>query len=183
MASPFMGGPSPFSRWGSRLAGFVFLADPRVPTAIVAQGDKIALMTPVFTPYLEIPELERFSSSLETDFELYPFDIAGSIAHARGLAAAGVISKAKLTSIERGLRRDMNGSALGLFLCRGCKLHFMLRPALLLPPQRLLTPRSDRTDLSASLGPATRRFGAYRDGTCTRWRSAASGQRPGLGRG
>ena len=31
------------------------------------------------------PELERFSSSLETDFELYPFDIAGSIAHARGL--------------------------------------------------------------------------------------------------
>jgi argininosuccinate lyase len=51
------------------------------------------------------PELERFSSSLETDFELYPFDIAGSIAHARGLAAAGVISKAKLTSIQRGLRR------------------------------------------------------------------------------
>jgi len=51
------------------------------------------------------PELERFSSSLETDFELYPFDIAGSIAHARGLAAAGIISKAKLAAIERGLRR------------------------------------------------------------------------------
>jgi argininosuccinate lyase len=51
------------------------------------------------------PELERFSSSLEVDFELYPFDIAGSIAHARGLAVAGIISKAKLTAIERGLRR------------------------------------------------------------------------------
>jgi argininosuccinate lyase len=51
------------------------------------------------------PELERFSSSLETDFELYPFDIAGSIAHARGLARAGLLSRAKLTSIERGLRR------------------------------------------------------------------------------
>jgi argininosuccinate lyase len=51
------------------------------------------------------PELERFSSSLETDFELYPFDIAGSVAHARGLAAAGLLSKAKLTAIERGLRR------------------------------------------------------------------------------
>ena len=51
------------------------------------------------------PELERFSSSLETDFELYPFDIAGSIAHARGLARAGLLSKAKLTAIERGLRR------------------------------------------------------------------------------
>jgi argininosuccinate lyase len=52
-----------------------------------------------------LPELERFSSSLETDFELYPFDIAGSIAHARGLAAARLLSKSRLTSIERGLRR------------------------------------------------------------------------------
>ena len=32
------------------------------------------------------------------------------------------------------LRRDMSGSAPGLFLCRGCRLHFMLRPAFLLPP-------------------------------------------------
>ena len=39
-----------------------------------------------------LPELERFSSSLEVDFELYPYDIAGSIAHARGLAAAGLLS-------------------------------------------------------------------------------------------
>jgi argininosuccinate lyase len=51
------------------------------------------------------PELERFSSSLETDFELYPFDVAGSIAHARGLLAAGLLSRARLTLIERGLRR------------------------------------------------------------------------------
>jgi argininosuccinate lyase len=52
-----------------------------------------------------LPELERFSSSLELDFELYPYDIAGSVAHARGLAAAGLISAARLTAIERGLRR------------------------------------------------------------------------------
>ncbi len=51
------------------------------------------------------PELEEFSSSLDIDFELYPYDIAGSIAHARGIAAAGLLSKPKLTSIERGLRR------------------------------------------------------------------------------
>jgi argininosuccinate lyase len=51
------------------------------------------------------PELERFSSSLEIDFELYPFDIAGSIAHARGLAAAGLLPKSRLVAIERGLRR------------------------------------------------------------------------------
>ena len=52
-----------------------------------------------------MPELERFSSSLETDFELYPFDIAGSLAHARGLAAAGILPASKLAAIERGLRR------------------------------------------------------------------------------
>jgi argininosuccinate lyase len=52
-----------------------------------------------------LPELERFSSSLEVDFELYPFDIAGSIAHARGLAKSRLISAAQLTAIERGLRR------------------------------------------------------------------------------
>ncbi len=52
-----------------------------------------------------LPELERFSSSLEVDYELYPYDIAGSLAHARGLAAAGLITKAQLAAIARGLRR------------------------------------------------------------------------------
>ena len=52
-----------------------------------------------------LPELERFSSSLAVDYELYSYDIAGSVAHARGLAASGVISKSQLTAIERGLRR------------------------------------------------------------------------------
>jgi argininosuccinate lyase len=51
-----------------------------------------------------LPELERFTSSLAIDFELYPFDIAGSVAHARGLAAAGIIKPSQLRSIERGLR-------------------------------------------------------------------------------
>lgn len=52
-----------------------------------------------------LPELERFSSSLEFDYELYPYDIEGSIAHARGLYAARVISRSQLNAIERGLRR------------------------------------------------------------------------------
>jgi argininosuccinate lyase len=51
------------------------------------------------------PELERFSSSLVYDYELYPYDIAGSVAHARGLAAARLISKSQLGAIERGLRK------------------------------------------------------------------------------
>ena len=52
-----------------------------------------------------LPELEMFSSSLSVDFELYPYDVAGSLAHARGLAAAGILKPAQLTAIERGLRR------------------------------------------------------------------------------
>jgi argininosuccinate lyase len=52
-----------------------------------------------------LPELERFSSSIAIDYELYPYDIAGSIAHARGLLAARVLSPPKLRAIERGLRR------------------------------------------------------------------------------
>jgi argininosuccinate lyase len=49
------------------------------------------------------------------DFELYAYDIAGSIAHARGLAAAGLLSAAQLTAIERGLRavkRELDASKL-----------------------------------------------------------------------
>src|SRR5712692_7253448 len=52
-----------------------------------------------------LPELERFSSSIAIDYELYPYDIAGSIAHARGLLAARLLSRSQLTAIERGLRR------------------------------------------------------------------------------
>ena len=52
-----------------------------------------------------LPELERFSSSLSADYELYPYDIEGSVAHARGLAAAGILSNSQLTAIESGLRQ------------------------------------------------------------------------------
>ena len=56
----------------------------------------------------------------------------------------------------------------------------MLRPAYLLPDARLLPrlglsiPRSGRRNLFRRLGPAIRCFGAYRLGTLTRWRTAAS---------
>src|SRR4029079_12776852 len=81
------------------------------------------------------------------------------------------------------LRRDMSGSAPGLFICRGCRLHFMLRPTYwlpverLTPPHRLLMPRSGARVSPRHLGRASRRTDAYRSGTLTRWRSAASGGR------
>ena len=49
-----------------------------------------------------------------------------------------------------------------------------LRPARLLPPKRLSTPRSARRPLDDEPGPATRRSGTYRDGTHTRWPDPAS---------
>jgi len=62
-----------------------------------------------------LPQLERFSSSLELDYELYPYDIEGSVAHARGLAAAGLITKPQLAAIERGLRRILRELDAGQF--------------------------------------------------------------------
>src|SRR5882724_7385883 len=79
----------------------------------------------------------------------------------------------------------MTGSALGLFLCRGCRLHFMLRPACLLRavqlllPRTLLTPGFSRRGLPLCCGPAARRSSAYRDGTYTRWIITARRQVPG----
>jgi len=78
------------------------------------------------------------------------------------------------------LRRDVSGSAPGLFLCRGSRLHFVLRPAFLLPLSRLSTSGFSLRGLPLSCGPATRRSGAYRDGTFTRWRNAASRGRPNV---
>src|SRR5947207_14580449 len=49
--------------------------------------------------------VKRFTASVDFDRRLAPQDIAGSLAHARMLAGAGIISKADLRAIERGLAR------------------------------------------------------------------------------
>jgi argininosuccinate lyase len=71
-----------------------------------AEGDSPAgkLYAGRFTEGL-LPELERFSSSLALDLRLARFDVAGSIAHARGLREAGLLSGEELEGIETGLRR------------------------------------------------------------------------------
>jgi argininosuccinate lyase len=50
-----------------------------------------------------LPELERFSSSLEVDLELAPYDLAGSIAHARGLLEARLLTKAGFNRLHKAL--------------------------------------------------------------------------------
>ena len=52
-----------------------------------------------------LPELERFASSLEIDLELAPFDVLGSLAHARGLRAAGLLTEGQLHAIAAGLEQ------------------------------------------------------------------------------
>jgi argininosuccinate lyase len=65
-----------------------------------------------------LPELERFSSSLAVDVRLAPFDVAGSIAHARGLHAAGLLTREQLAGVEGGLRRVGEELASGAFAFR-----------------------------------------------------------------
>src|SRR6266513_948621 len=47
---------------------------------------------------------QRYSESVSFDWRLYPYDIAGSIAHAAALAAAGIISGGERDKIDNGLR-------------------------------------------------------------------------------
>jgi argininosuccinate lyase len=49
--------------------------------------------------------VKRFSASVGFDRRLAKQDIAGSLAHARMLAATGILSRRDLTAIERGLAR------------------------------------------------------------------------------
>ncbi|MBA3962418.1 MAG: argininosuccinate lyase [Chthoniobacterales bacterium] len=47
---------------------------------------------------------QHYSESVSFDWRLYRYDIAGSLAHAAALAAAGIISPNELAEIEHGLR-------------------------------------------------------------------------------
>ena len=63
-----------------------------------------------------LPELEAFNASLEVDVELYPYDIAGSVAHARALEAAGLIDAATLVHLERALAEVRQELSEGTFV-------------------------------------------------------------------
>ena len=46
----------------------------------------------------------QFVASLDVDVALWPYDIVGSLAHARMLREIGVLKRAELAAIERGLK-------------------------------------------------------------------------------
>ena len=59
--------------------------------------------------------VQRFTESISFDWQLYRQDIAGSIAHAAGLAKAGLITQAEAGKITRGLRAIERTIAAGKF--------------------------------------------------------------------
>ena len=58
---------------------------------------------------------QRFNASVGFDRRLAPFDIQGSLAHARMLAKAGIIAPADLTAIELGLAQVLEEVRSGTF--------------------------------------------------------------------
>ncbi len=59
--------------------------------------------------------VEQFSSSVEFDHRLYRQDIAGSIAHARMLAAVGVLTEGEFSAINEGLKEIESEIEAGTF--------------------------------------------------------------------
>ena len=59
--------------------------------------------------------MERINASIDVDRKLYVQDIAGSLAHARMLAQAGIVSAADARAIARGLKRIEGEIAKGQF--------------------------------------------------------------------
>jgi len=48
--------------------------------------------------------VKAYTESVSFDWRLYNHDIAGSIAHAKGLAKVGLLTHAEVKKIEHGLR-------------------------------------------------------------------------------
>src|SRR5207249_9028787 len=58
---------------------------------------------------------QAYSESVSFDWRLYRHDIAGSIAHASALAAAGILNSDEVEQIKRGLREIESEVATGKF--------------------------------------------------------------------
>ncbi len=59
--------------------------------------------------------VEEFTASISYDWRLYPYDIAGSIAHANMLGKTGIIAKKEADRIVRGLEEILKEIASGSF--------------------------------------------------------------------
>ncbi|NNE91862.1 MAG: argininosuccinate lyase [Verrucomicrobiales bacterium] len=62
--------------------------------------------------------VQKYGESISFDWRLYPYDIQGSIAHATALQAAGILTKAELLAIRKGLKAIQNEIESGEFKFR-----------------------------------------------------------------
>jgi len=60
--------------------------------------------------------VQEFTQSLDMDWCLAKYDIAGSIAHARMLGVIGILKDEEVTEIEKGLLRVQKEIEAGTFL-------------------------------------------------------------------
>jgi len=58
---------------------------------------------------------EQLNASISFDWRLAPYDIQGSMAHARMLSNNGILTAAEFTEIEKGLGQIMAAFATGEF--------------------------------------------------------------------
>jgi len=59
--------------------------------------------------------LSQYSESISYDWRLYPYDIQGSIAHSKGLLAAGILTREEQGEIETGLLKIRGEIEAGVF--------------------------------------------------------------------
>jgi argininosuccinate lyase len=64
------------------------------------------------------PIVERFTTSLPVDRALYPYDVAGSVAHVRGLVRAKLLTRREGARLVRGLGRVLRELDAGAFRFR-----------------------------------------------------------------
>ena len=97
--------------------------------------------------------VRQFTESVSFDWRLYRQDIAGSIAHAKGLAKVGIITKAEARKIERGLRAIQKRIEAGQFQWDTAleDVHMNIEAALGSVGQKLHTARSRNDQVTTDL--------------------------------
>jgi argininosuccinate lyase len=97
--------------------------------------------------------VQEFTASVHFDWRLYRQDIAGSIAHARGLRNAGILTAAETRQIERALQRLQQRIAAGRFPWKPAleDVHMNLEHALGRHGRKLHTARSRNDQVATDL--------------------------------
>jgi len=103
------------------------------------------------------PAAAELLASIDVDAALYKYDIVGSIAHARALAAAGVLTRRELAAVRKGLKDVADGIESGrIALDPGLEdIHMVVEAALIQrvgePARKLHTGRSRNDQVALDL--------------------------------